>query len=86
MKIGDRVTWSSQSHGNTTTKVGEIIAVVPADSRPDDVLPPGFKCNSSYGYGLSRRHESYLVRVEGKGHRAYWPRVNKLVVLPKEQP
>lgn len=81
MKIGDRVTWTSQSQAYRTTKVGEIIAIVPAGTPPGDMLPAGFKCNSSPGYGFPRKHESYLVRVEGKGRRAYWPRVARLALF-----
>ena len=72
LKIGDRVKWKSQSRSYWTTKVGTIVAVVPPGSNP--VIPEGFKGNSSTGYGLcGRKNESYLVRVDGKGNRLYWP-------------
>jgi hypothetical protein len=83
MKVGDRVQWTSQSLGFTTTKRGTVIAVVPAGRQASFFLPEGFKCNSSAGYGFSgygfsRKHESYLVQVDGKGKRAYWPLVKHL--------
>ena len=71
-KIGDRVKWKSQSRSYWTTKVCTIVAVVPPGSNP--VIPEGFKGNSSTGYGLcGRKNESYLVKVDGKGNRLYWP-------------
>ena len=77
MKIGDRVKWTSQSQSYWTKKTGEIVAIVPAGTSP--VVPEGFKCNSAAGYGLAgRNHESYLVRVDGKGNRLYWPIVRML--------
>jgi hypothetical protein len=78
MKVGDRVGWASQSWGYITTKRGTIIAVVPRGEQANYCLPEGFKCNSSAGYGFSRKHESYLVQVDGKGKRAYWPLVKHL--------
>lgn len=79
MKVGDRVTWKSQSGGFTTTKTGEIVTVVPAGISPK--TPVGFRCNSKFGYGMAREHESYLVRVDGKGNRLYWPLVRHLKLL-----
>lgn len=78
MKIGTRVTWKSQSQAFIKKKVGVIIAVVPAGKSPHDYIPQGYRCNSSDGFGLSRNHESYLVKVDGKGKRLYWPRVSYL--------
>jgi hypothetical protein len=63
--IGDRVEWTSQGGGISRKKVGEIVQIVPALERPD-----------IKGWGNIRGHESYVVRVKGKGR--YWPRVSQL--------
>lgn len=76
--IGDRVTWTSQSKGNSTTKHGVIVAIVPAGSDAMNCIPAGFSCNSTCGYGTPRSHHSYLVQVDGKGKRLYWPVVSLL--------
>jgi len=76
MKIGDKVRWKSQSQSYCSEKTGDIVAVVPTGTTP--VIPKGFRCNSSCGYGMARNHESYLVKVDGKGNRLYWPIVSKL--------
>ncbi len=83
MKPGDLVEWSSQSQGHLTLKRGTVIAVVPPDVRPDGCLPDGFTCASGSGFGAPRRHESYLVQVEGKGKRLYWPKVKYLGLVPR---
>ncbi len=70
MKIGDQVEWTSQAGGYTRTKRGEIVAVVPANTMPE------MRKVSRYGGGMARGHESYLVKVPGKG--TYWPRVPAL--------
>ena len=70
MKVGDVVEWTSQAGGCTRTKRGEIVAVVPARTMPDTSKV------SRYGGGMARGHESYLVKVPGKG--TYWPRVAAL--------
>ena len=75
MKIGDIVTWTSQSQGFVRTKTGVIMAVVPAGGEADRFGKIG-------SVGMPRNHESYLVRVEAK---LYWPRVSKLK-LAKGQP
>lgn len=80
MKIGTRVTWESQSSSFTKKKVGEVIAVVPAGASPNDYIPEGFITNSPDGFGFSRKHESYLIKVDGRGKRLYWPRVKHLKV------
>jgi hypothetical protein len=78
MNVGDIVSWESQSGGFKTKKVGTIMAVVPAKSSASLFIPEGFACNSKLGYGLSRDHESYLVKVKGKGRKLYWPLVKHL--------
>jgi hypothetical protein len=73
MKVGDKVVWTSQAAGYTRTKRGVIIAVVPAKNDPRRFMPAGCKLD---GPGLSRDHESYLVRSDRRG--LYWPRVSAL--------
>jgi len=77
-KLGDEVRWVSQSAGNETTKCGIVVAIVPPEARPEDYLPDGMRKNSANGYGRSRPHASYLIKVAGKGSMAYWPRVHFL--------
>lgn len=81
MKVGDRVQWTSQSQSFLTTKRGEIICIVPSAVDPTECLPPGFKCNSTTGYGSPRAQISYLVKVDGKGNRLYWPVADKLKLI-----
>lgn len=76
--VGDKVRWVSQSAGSETVKKGIIAAAVPPDARPEDYIPDGMRKNSADGYGRSRTHTTYLVRVAGKGSMAYWPRVHLL--------
>ena len=81
MKIGDRVTWESQSRSSDKVKVGIIVAVVPkgmkalkhyVGRRNDPNLQkllgigwPKLYSPRSLGGGWSRNHESYLVSVPG---------------------
>lgn len=74
---GDRVKWTSQSGGYVKEKEGHVVAVVPSQTRAERCLPEGFFCNSKSGYGQSRDHESYLVRV-GNSKKLYWPIVRYL--------
>jgi len=84
MKPGDRVKWTSQSAGFTTTKRGVIVAIVPAGVMPEDCVPAGYRCHGPEGFGMARDHESYLVKVDGKGKGLYWPRVCHLHVSNAE--
>ena len=75
-EIGQKVCWSSQALGYTTTKVGLIETVVPAG-----VAPRALNIDATND-GMPRDHESYLVRVptpagKGKG-KLYWPKVANL--------
>ena len=65
-KVGDEVAWTSQSAGFRTLKVGRVVQVVPQRGDPEGVRNPG----------TWRDHESYVVRVKGRG--LYWPRVSLL--------
>lgn len=77
MKVGDKVEWASQSGGFKTKKVGTIAVVVPFLTPPDKYIPLEYPYSLGM-YGLARDHESYLVKVEGKGNRLYWPLVKYL--------
>jgi hypothetical protein len=77
MNIGDRVFWQSQSAGHRTTKQGVILAIVPANVSPRYHRPDGYR-EPPNGFGMSRDHESYLIKVDGKGRTLYWPRVKYL--------
>jgi hypothetical protein len=68
-KVGDRVEWTSQAGGCTRTKAGEVLVVL----SPGETVGPMSKNRNP---GMPRDHESYLVRVKGKG--VYWPRVSAL--------
>lgn len=70
-KIGDEVEWSTQANGYTRTKRGEVVAVVEAFHVP-------LREHKIDRPGLSREHESYIVRVRGQRTRNYWPRVSGL--------
>lgn len=73
-KVGDQVTWTSQSGSYVKTKIGTVISIIPKGARPSmEILP---------GAGWGRDHPSYLVSVPGKTARAkgklYWPNVKHL--------
>jgi hypothetical protein len=72
--LGAMVKWTSQAGGCTVDKVGEVQEVVPAGKKPDRARFPTLYKGS--GIGLKRDHESYVVRVNGRG--VYWPRVSHL--------
>ena len=77
MKVGDKVRWISSN----TRKSGTIEAIVPEGSTPSDV---GFP--KAGGGGMSRGHESYVVRgrkLDSRGNEygpaaLYWPFVSLL--------
>lgn len=71
--VGDRVIWTSQSKGYTTTKHGVVIAIIPAGTDPAQCVTDGY----SMGFGSPRSHESYLVKV-GRRWKPYWPLVAHL--------
>lgn len=80
-QVGDTVTWTSQAGGNTKTKTGRVIAIVPANSNPRLALPLGFKLKSDAL--MMRDHESYLIQV-GKSKWLYWPLVKYLKPVDME--
>lgn len=82
-RVGDQVSWTSQSRGTSLTKAGTIAAVVrpgqaafeAASAAKRTVRPTNLQnLNPAYA-ALSRSDVSYVVNVGGK---AYWPRVQKL--------
>jgi hypothetical protein len=78
--LGDTVEWESQSRGYYgKVKRGVIVQVVKAGKLPD----PGTMRVLGVGFGMSRKHESYLVKV---GNVAYWPRVKHLRVVSPNVP
>lgn len=86
LKIGEKVSWSSQAQGCSSKKVGTIVQVIPAGSWLKDVVTQDeakkeFSLRTDFA-GFPRDHESYLVAVPGNSDRAkkrlYWPRVSSL--------
>lgn len=77
--VGDTVAWTSQAGGYAKTKVGVVVAVVPAGEYPSREDYASLYRNA--GVGMPRDHESYVVRVKGGG--VYWPRAKALT--PKEK-
>lgn len=76
-KLGDEVTWKSQSQGAWLTKTGTIVEVVAINNHPNRER---FSClYTGAGVGFARKHESYVVQV---GRRIYWPRVSALQAKP----
>lgn len=79
MKVGDKVTWTSQANANRRTKTGTIIAVVPAKEDPRKYIPDSFP--KDQGFGFSRNHESYIVLLERGRSVLFWPRVCHLKLV-----
>lgn len=88
-KVGDRVTWSSQSQGMVTTKTGVVVEVV-APTRLARTRDP----RGRLLYGNARHDTSYVVAVpqpptkRGKMRPAkvYWPLASKLRRAPGRKP
>ena len=74
INIGDEVEWTSQSQGHTRTKRGVVVGVIAAGFRPEREDFPTLY--SGAGPGYARNHDSFVVRVKGRG--LYWPIVKKL--------
>lgn len=85
LSVDDRVHWTSQSGGFTTTKEGVVAAVISAGC-----TPAGTSRNGPYGASLRRlgtsvrTHTSYLIRVRRSTY--YWPRVKHLKRGPAPKP
>lgn len=83
MKVGDIVTWTSQSQGFSRTKTGKVILVVPAGKHPFELMSKELKDLQRMYDGWARDHESYVVEVQtGKTPKSkpalYWPRTSWL--------
>lgn len=72
-KVGNQVTWSSQSGGSHKEKIGFVVQVVEPGQYPDRERFASLYRGS--GVGLFRDHVSYVVKV---GSKIYWPRANQL--------
>ena len=72
-KVGDAVTWKSQSQGSWATKSGTVADVIAPWVRPDRQKWPSLYRGA--GCGNARNHESYIVNANGL---TYWPTVSKL--------
>lgn len=83
-EVGQKVKWTN---ANEKEKIGTIVLAIPRHTDMYQVRPSGFwgKYNwSSYGYGKTRDHRSYLVVVESGGKakpKIYWPRVSALKLV-----
>jgi hypothetical protein len=83
-KIGDKLAWTSQAAGTPLEKVGTVVAVIPPNLNPP-VKAVSYRYGASevaFGWGASRKQESYLVLVSYPGTKRvpklYWPRVQGL--------
>lgn len=70
-KLGDCVYWESQAGGFTKKKIGVVDQVVPIGKIPN---AKAYRILGT-GFGMSRNHESYAVKVVNV---LYWPRVSAL--------
>jgi hypothetical protein len=81
-KVGDDVSWESQSQGSRKRKVGTVVQVVRAGNTPriTKVLQEDYRPMQTYGRG--RKDVSYLVAVQPAEGNAkpvlYWPRASSL--------
>lgn len=86
-KPGDLVTWTSQAGGNSKTKQGIVVAVIPAEAAIRDALTAheleSWKLDRFFISISVRDHESYLIQV-GKSKRLYWPLVKYLKPVESE--
>jgi hypothetical protein len=73
-KVGDQVMWSSKSWGETKTKVGTIVAIVPECCIARCFAPEGMTMRF---HGMPRKHESYLVKLPNSKVLS-WPKVDYL--------
>ena len=92
-EVGDKVKWSSQASGQTYTRYGRIVAVVPPLMFPGLIynrLPERDQyCKLDLKEGRLRDDRSYIVIVDQPGNRKakpYWPLVSNLLPLEEETP
>src|SRR5688572_4184388 len=72
-RLGQRVTWASQSQGTLKSKTGKIVAVLEPHESPmagvDRAIAGGARFGTpNVGGSGGRDHESYLVLVESDGN------------------
>lgn len=90
LREGASVRWTSQSRGKTTTKQGVIVAVVPAYTGGGKVdrlisdLMRKHKAGSAHGRGGARSEKSFIVLVDSRQPKLYWPRTKQLEVNHEE--
>lgn len=82
-ELGDIVKWTSQAGGRVKHKQGQVVHIVPPKMSPDKDYHRLINLNrwkSRWGYGLSRKEESYLVLVLDPPRlpSLYWPRTSLL--------
>lgn len=84
MKVGDIVTWKSQSSGTEKQKTGLVFAVISPGRDPSEApIISQRRYNIMFG-GNPRNHESYLILVGGNERQygaLYWPRVKHLELV-----
>jgi uncharacterized protein YgiB involved in biofilm formation len=74
--LGDIVEWTSQSGGHYGKKKrGAVVQIIKPGNIPDVAAVCGNLRTLGTGFGMARKHESYLIKV---GNVAYWPRVKHL--------
>ena len=93
MQVGQKVEWVSSNK----KKQGEVVVIVPMYSNNErktgkdvfrdlELIEKGFRF-SSYGGGLPRREESYLVALHEPNKKAgclkqlYWPNTKQLKAI-----
>lgn len=85
-QLGQTVEWTSQANGCTRTKRGTIVCVVDAGRSVNAKEFPGLQKGAPLG--LSRQHESYIVRVPNKSGKGagthYWPIVSRLSAVEEQ--
>lgn len=87
--VGDRVRWSSQAGGSTTTKEGEVVysgealSYINYSERDRNALPKEVRDSSKLQFGTVQH--GVIVRVESKTGRGapkyYAPRLKDLELL-----
>lgn len=81
--VGDSVTWTSQAGGNTKTKTGKVVAVIPGGPSSGEQAGKEIRSRvragthrSAFGGGWARAEDSYVIEVP-QGPKAkpvlYWP-------------
>lgn len=89
---GDVVQWASQAGGQTSTKQGTVIAVIPARENIRDVVNQFKQARThsvQWGGGIKREHTCYVVEIDrGQGRLPglYVPKVSQLRKLEPDIP